>query len=244
MENWFAGNMAQTDNSSGLIANADSLNIDINLLASENNFLLVRVDNNHTEISYEAPPAATNQIGVTVGHTYFEDNDAYRLHWDAGSRYLSFDKMPINTLINAQNQYNQNDPLSNGYIEIDPLYLLTHLDGRDYFLGSELRLYDENDQLVFRASLPSIAFDDELFENQGFNMFAPILNILEADPVASNWLQENFFSNITVDSSLLPVLFIGFDPSCIESDLWSEDFDAPLTAVLSFSDGVPSSEHD
>lgn len=241
MEEWFANNMVQTGNSLGLIENSDSLNIDINLLESENDSLLVHVENYHTETSYEAPPAATNQVGNTAGHTYFEEEDrTYQLHWDADSRFLSFDKMPINTLINTQNQHNQNDPLSNGYIEIDPLYLLTHLDGRDYFLGGELRLYDEHDQLVFRASLPSIAFDDKLFESQGFNMFAPILNILEADPIASNWLQENFFSNITVDSSLLPVLFIGFDPLCIDSDLWNEDFDAPLTALLSFSDGHPS----
>lgn len=122
-------------------------------------------------------------------------------------------------------------------LEIDPLQLITSYDGREYFAGKELRLVDKNGNVLYRASLPNLVFDDRLFESQGFNMFAPILNILEADENNSNWLRD-YLSKTGLDSLLLPELFIGFDPVDNAGNIWKHNFNAAAKTILSFG-GAP-----
>ncbi|NOQ15142.1 MAG: hypothetical protein GQ583_11790 [Methyloprofundus sp.] len=236
LESWFDSNTTQAGNQVTLNISPDNLNIDFALTPQE--FLVLRIDHEHTEISYEAPPVAIRQVEEKVGHLALsDDND--QVYWDASAGVLSFDSLPINTLTTQLNQQYDNDVLNGGYLEIDPLKLLTNADGRDYFLGEELRLVDKNDNIIYRASLPSIVFDDALFADQGFNMFAPILNILEVNLNASDWLQDNHLDKLNFSSLLLPELFIGFDPLNSGDGIWNQDFNAPVTTFLSFS-GVPS----
>ena len=49
---------------------------------------------------------------------------------------------------------------------------------------------------------------------------------------------EDYLSNITIDSLLLPELFIGFNLLNVNGELWQQNFDTPVTSLLSFS-GVP-----
>ncbi|MCF7971683.1 MAG: hypothetical protein K9L22_11040 [Methylococcaceae bacterium] len=236
LENWFDHNMTQNGSQVALNANSDNLNIDLTLILEE--LLFLRIDHAHTEISYEAPPVAIHQVGDQVGYLAMSD-DNNKLHWDAGLGLLSFDSLPINTLSNNFNQQYQDDPLTSAYLEIDPLQRLTDVDGRHYFMGNELRLVDGQGAILYKASLPSIVFDDALYADQGFNLFAPILNILELNAGTSDWLQDNYLNNLDFSSLLLPELFVGFNPLNNGENLWNKDFSAPASAVLSFS-GVPS----
>lgn len=236
LKNWFDSNTTQAGNQVTLNANPDKLNIDI-ALAPQQELFLLRIDDVHTEISYEAPAVATKQTDEKIGHLA-SHGDHNRLHWDKNTGLLSFDRLPINLLTNDLNQQYADDQLSDGYLEIDPLQLAINLDGRKYFVGNEFRLVDNNGDVLYRASLPGIVFDDTLFANQGFNLFAPILNILEAKPDESNWLQD-YLTKVNIASLLLPELFIGFNPANSNDDMWQQSFDAPTTTFLSFS-GVPS----
>jgi hypothetical protein len=214
---------------------AQALNVDIPLL-THNGLVVLGIDNTHTEISYEAPPAAAYQVEDKIGH-FAPDSKSGQVHWDADRKILSFDDLSINTLTNEFNQHYENDPLNGGMLEIDPLQLITSYDGREYFAGKELRLVDKNGNVLYRASLPNLVFDDRLFESQGFNMFAPILNILEADGNNSNWLRD-YLSKTGLDSLLLPELFIGFDPVDNAGNIWKHNFNAAAKTILSFG-GAP-----
>jgi hypothetical protein len=130
-----------------------------------------------------------------------------------------------------------NDPLNGGYLKIDPLQRMTDASGQSYFSGDTVSLLDKSRDVLFTASLPGVVFDDALFTKQGFNLFAPILNILDANSSTSPWLQD-YLSNITIDSLLLPELFIGFNLLNVNGELWQQNFDTPVTSLLSFS-GVP-----
>ena len=163
------------------------------------------------------------------------------MEW-AENGILTFDPIPINLLNDRPtDRFNEkylNDPLNGGFLEIDPLKLLTDTDGRKYFTGDQIRLVDKDKNLLFKASLPSLVFDDGLFGQQGFNLFAPILNILEANTGTSQWLQD-YISKTSIDSLLLSELFIGFNPTGGDVSFWNQDFSAPAKAFLSFS-GIPS----
>ena len=233
-KSWFDSNTTLAGNQLTLNQNAVSLSVDISLPKHETPFFL-GIETFHTEASYEAPPVATNQVDEKIGYLG-SGADSNQLHWDANSGTLSFDRLPINTLTTFFGSQYPDDPLYGGYLEIDPLQLLTQADGRDYFFGKEIRLVDSKGKILFKASLPSIVFDNELFKKNGFNLFAPILNILAADPSASKWLQD-YLSKSNINSLLLPELFIGFDPN--NGDVWSDSFSAPVKTVLSFT-GVQS----
>ncbi|WP_152565146.1 hypothetical protein [Methylobacter sp. BBA5.1] len=235
LRNWFDDNIMHFQNQLMLKEDAQALNVDIPLL-THNGLVVLGIDNTHTEISYEAPPAAAYQVEDKIGH-FAPDSKSGQVHWDADRKILSFDDLSINTLTNEFNQHYENDPLNGGMLEIDPLQLITSYDGREYFAGKELRLVDKNGNVLYRASLPNLVFDDRLFESQGFNMFAPILNILEADGNNSNWLRD-YLSKTGLDSLLLPELFIGFDPVDNAGNIWKHNFNAAAKTILSFG-GAP-----
>ena len=238
IKNWFESNMNQIGNEITLNEASSPLALAIALAPQQEPFFLT-VINTHNELSYEAPAVATNQTGDQIGHLSALDNNniSNQMHWDAGAGILSFDLLPINLLANNLGQSFINDPLNGGYLKIDPLQRMTDASGQSYFSGDTVSLLDKSRDVLFTASLPGVVFDDALFTKQGFNLFAPILNILDANSSTSPWLQD-YLSNITIDSLLLPELFIGFNLLNVNGELWQQNFDTPVTSLLSFS-GVP-----
>lgn len=221
---------------------AGSLTVEIPLLQNlSNNFTILAIENLHEELSIEAPPRATNQVDENAGS--LDDNGA-QLSWDADTGTLTIAPVVIDLLNDrSSNRFNDkfaDDPLNGGFLEIDPLQWVKDADGRKYFTGDQVRLLDKDNNVLFRASLPSLVFEDELFELQGFNLFAPILNILETNTGTSQWLQD-YTSKISIDALLLPELFIGFDPMGMGSgdSFWNKNFSTSARAILSFS-GIPS----
>ena len=238
LKNWFDNNVIQVGDQVSLKPQAQDFNIKIPLIVSEDPLLLT-INNTHTELSYEAPPIAINQIGEKAGHIpSLGENNA--LHWDVATGTLSFDRLAINTLTNALNKEYPDDPLRGGFLEIDPLQLISSDTGHQYFSGKELRLIDNQGAVIYRASLPSLVFDDTLVAKQGFTIFAPILNVLEANPNASIWLQ-NYLAKNNPSSIFLSELFIGFAIKPSVGDIWQKNFDTSVTSVLSFSGVIPDS---
>ncbi|QBQ53958.1 hypothetical protein [Nitrosococcus wardiae] len=237
IENWFNTNIDRDDNQLILKRNPDNLSVSVPLLddfLSPQQNLILNLKNTHIELSYEAPPRAALQVGQSIGHKIVGESEEFQMHWDKTENILYFDRLPIN----ITKKYKK-DPLNGGYIEIDPLIHFASLDGREYFSGTEIRLVDRMGNVLYRASLPTLVFEDEIFQSQGFNMFAPILNISEANLNLSSWLQD-YFKEITFDSMLLPELFLGFDQTKIGSDIWNQNFNTPVSAILSFSGPEPS----
>ncbi len=200
--------------------------------------LTLRITNTHTEISYEAPPRAAPQVAQLAGHAGGENNS---LHWDRQTKTLSLDPLPLNVLDfggdDANPHADGSDPLWGGILEMDDLLYVADSDGRRYFSGNELRLKDAEDNVLLRAVTPTFVFEDSLFPYQGFNLFAPILNMLEPDAESSPWL-ESFLDQVIPDSLYLPELFIGFDHVLLGDGLWKGDFDIAASAFLSFA-GIP-----
>lgn len=238
IQNWFSANTEQTEHQVNLIQNPSSLSVNVYLPVHDTPFWL-GITNTHTEYSAEAPTVATNQVADKIG--YLASDNGNQIHWDASTGLLSFDRLPINTIGSLINQADSTEPLLTGYLEIDPLQFITQLDNKEYYAGKNVRLVDEYGNILYEASLPSIVFDDSLFAKQGFNLFAPILNVLAADTSTSNWL-DNYLSKSQINSLLLPELFIGFNPNIIDNNIWSGNFDAPVSAFLSFTGIAPISE--
>jgi hypothetical protein len=201
-------------------------------------FLVIEIEHIHTEYSIEAPATATNQVEEKAGYDGLDGNNEL-LFWDSNKNELSFSAIPIEILSNGGDtslQKYSNDPLNGGHIEIDPLIYIESDNGIDYFEGNEIRLVDLYGNTLLTASLPTVAFDNKLYEIDGFNLFAPILNILEVNS-GSQWL-EDYLSKGGVDSLLLNELFIGFDTNGIS---WENDFEVPVTAFLSYT-GIQSAQ--
>jgi hypothetical protein len=84
-----------------------------------------------------------------------------------------------------------------------------------------------------------VVFDNSLSSAAGsstdFDLFAPILNIIQQEVTKSPWLQA-FDNRNTWDSPFLPELFVDFDlaPNT-GADLWGSNFDATPKAVVSFA---------
>ncbi|MGR6034652.1 MAG: hypothetical protein ACU4EQ_10580 [Candidatus Nitrosoglobus sp.] len=232
IEDWFNTNVESTPNQLILKDAPDNFSISIPLLdefLNPQQHLALSLQNDHTEFSYEAPPRATIQVGEEIGHALFNSPSESQMHWDKERNLLYFDPLPINGI----GKY-QDDPLNGGYIKIDPLIHFASLDGREYFSGNELKLIDKFGDILYKASLPTLVFEDDLSQLQGFNMFAPILNILEAYPDSSAWLQ-NYFKEINFESALLPELFLGFNQQKLGTNIWKQSFDTGITTMLSFS---------
>lgn len=242
IENWFGDNINVSLNNLTLDPNADVLGINIPLLDLNNDFVILTIENLHTEYSVEAPPSATLQVAEKAGN--FNDDDLVVLHWDSEKDQLIFDPIPIDFLnSNASNQFDEkyrDDSLNGGFLEIDPLTLITEIDGREYFEGNEIRLVDRNNQTIFKASLPSLAFDDGLYDLQEYNLFAPLLNVLEFDTSNSLWLQD-YVGRMQLERLIMPELFIGFDLSSDSNSMWDQNFSTSAKVFLSFS-GVTAND--
>ena len=228
---WLNNNLDITTNQVSLITNPTSLSVTIslnNLSQSINELPNLVVQNLHQEYSIEAPPAAAKQVDQKAGNP--AENGATTLSWNVKKETLKISPIAID----LSGKY-ANDPLNGGFLKIDPLALVSEKNGRRYFSGGTLSLFDKNKARVFEANLPNLVFDESANGLQGFDLFGPILHILEAKTDESRWLYD-YMSKINIDSLLLPELFIGIDPiSTNGSSIWNTSFSTPAKAFLSFS---------
>ena len=203
--------------------------------------ITINFQNAHTELSDEAPPRAVQQVGEKAGYSGTGSSPPALLHCDKENNRLTFERLPINSLADLETdgieQKYSGDPLEGGFLEIDPLVRFMSLDGREYFSGetenSQIRLLDRQEKVLFSATLATLVFEDDV-SDQGFNLFAPILDILEADTSHSPWLQD-YFTRLGAESSIIPELFVGFDiANTASSNPWESSFNRPVRAALSF----------
>lgn len=188
----------------------------------------------HLEYAAEAPPAAAPRLGLQTGSL----GGNTQAVWDAETGLLTVDPMPITLLSEDSTDWLDpsyvDDPLSTGSLKLDPLRLLSVDDGRAFFAGGSFQLLSNRGDVLYRANTPSFVFDERYVDEQGFNLFAPILNQAIGDANDSDWLSA-FARLNTPNSLLLPELFISLDiPGQTDTD-WGSDFIAPIGAVLSFA---------
>lgn len=212
--------------------------------------LTIDVDVTHKEYAIEAPLAPVKRVAEQAGSG---DSDAM-VHWDAGKRQLTFDVLPLNVLLDAWENpitgLGEADPLSGGYLEIDPLTYIGNFDGSGYFDSKgSIRLRTRDGQVAMEAALQGLIYDERLYESEGFNVFGPLLQTTPFIDFNSQWLLA-FYERLNSESLYLPELFIGIEP---ENGLtrevgalnWSEDFSANVHATLSFAGiqpvGLPGS---
>jgi len=193
------------------------------------------VQNIHTEASYEVPPRAVPQTGRIAGFTP-TTADETNIYWDFDKKVLTFDPMPINILTNGEDfpisdNYLQ-DLLLGGTLTIDPLLQFTRYQGREYFSGDSFNLYDRDGNLLFKASLPTLIFEDTLKNYQGYELFGPILNIKLAKTGQSEWL-DKFLQEINFDSDFIPELFV--DLGTVGENLWQQSFATQAKVIISFA---------
>ena len=199
------------------------------------NSVLLSLQNIHTEAAYETPPRAVPQTGEKAG--YAPDAAAStNIHWSSETNTLTFDSASINILTNGdENRFDLPSPedlLLGGSLTIDPFLYFTTYDNREYFSGNAFKLYDRNGNLLLQASLPTLVYENTLATYQGYDLFAPILNIQQAALGQSQWL-DTFLSEIGVDSDFIPELFV--DLGSIEENPWQQSFDTKGKVILSFA---------
>ncbi len=194
----------------------------------------------HTEQSYEAPPRAVIQVEESAGHRASGAAGDPQVHWDPSSGLLTFDPIPLDMLRGGRDWTFDADELADsllgGFLEIDPLAHLGTLEGRRYFSGGDLRLFDGDHHLVLTAHTPTVVLDGSLHAAQGFNGFAPILMTELGEQSDSRWLAE-FLSRVSIDSLYLPELFLGFGTGVLEAI--DTPVSMPVSALLSFAGPVP-----
>jgi hypothetical protein len=227
----------------GITAASDTLTVSLPLsvltpqLAADAPFSWLTLTHYHEELAYAAPALAIAQVAEQAGHYQANDNSP-ALHWDSEDSLLRIDPLPLDALsggaIDAISSRYAQDTLIGGFLEIDPLHLSQTIGEQHYFFGEELRLIDNTGSILLRAKLPSVLFDNQLFANQGFNLFAPVLNVTSIETGRSDWL-DAFSQHLSLDSDLLPELFLGFDLSTQALDVWTRSFSAPVNGVLSFA---------
>ncbi len=238
IRDWLADSLDWGPGMLTLDPDAESLAVSIPLLKGFDELALA-IFSTHNELSYEAPPSAVIQVEEAAGRRVTGNGSDPQIHWDNPSGTLSFDRIPIDllnsgdTLGGSRRDYLA-DPLLDGFLEIDPLVHIGTFDGREYFSGGDLRLFDGAQNLALTASVPTLVFEDGLYARQGFNGFAPLLTFEQNSINTSPWLAD-FLEHVTVDSLYLPELFVGVDTI----QFGEKNFSAPVSAFLSFA-GPPA----
>ena len=193
----------------------------------------------HVEYAAEAPPAAAPRTGPQAGSA----GQSGRAVWNAATGLLSIDPLSLDILSAGAGATTDpvyaDDPLSGGFLVLDPLRVLGAAGGRTYFAGGTLRLLSSDGDVLYWANTPGLVFDEALVDAQGFTLFAPLLNSAVADAAGSAWLAD-FIAMQGPSSPLLPELFLALDMPAGQSG-WNTDFMASVTAVLSFA-GAASPE--
>jgi len=163
-------------------------------------------------------------------------------HWDADRQRLSFDRLPLNLLLDAQGSSIEDadnaDPLSNAYLEIDPLVYTGDFDGEGHFIGTgKVRLISRDGETLFEAAISGLAYDERLYALEGFNLFGPLLGPAPLTGSESKWLLA-FYERMNGQTFYLPELFIDIGlPAEGKSpgSRWRSDFSSPASASLSFA---------
>ena len=196
------------------------------------------VDVSHLEYSSETPIAAVERVAEQVGSAGVSS----KVNWDAASQSLTFEPLLIDVLSDDNRLVVQDellhDPLAGGFLEIDPLVFAGVIDGNRYFRGNQIRLVDTEGRTLMWADMPIALFDNTLFDLQGFNFFAPLMQTnvnWQFDSIWLDWLGDK----LTANELFAPELFLGFDlPWTDDGELWNTNFEVAPRAVLSFP-GVP-----
>ena len=243
IRDWFATQFNAAAGRLLLQPDAESLRVAVPLLdAFDREFapLGLILFSSHTEQSYEAPPRAVIQVEESAGYRASGAPGDPQVHWDPSSGLLAFDPIPLDILRGRRDWTFDADELADsllgGFLEIDPLAHLGTLEGRRYFSGGDLRLFDGDHHLVLTAHTPTVVLDGSLRPAQGFNGFAPILMTEPGGQSDSRWLAE-FLSRVSIDSLYLPELFLGFDTGMLEAV--DTPVSMPVSALLSFAGPVP-----
>lgn len=187
------------------------------------------------EYSIEAPAVAVRPVAQRTGAI---DSGAM-VRWDAAGKRLTFDPIPIE-ILSADGQSKlaaqfRHDPLAGAHIQIDPLLYAGSLDGRDYFLGNEVRLLAGNGEVLFQGALPTVVYDDSLYAESGFNLFSPLLSMTWQEGDGSSWMDQ-FVSRMDAQDLFMPELFIGLELPDSPIENWlSNDFEASADVLLSFA---------
>ncbi len=187
------------------------------------------------EYSIEAPAVAVRPVAERTGAI---DSGAM-VRWDAAGKRLTFDPIPIEILsTDGQSKLAaqfRHDPLAGAHIEIDPLLYAGSLNGRNYFLGNEVRLLAGNGAVLFQGAIPTVVYDDSLYSESGFNLFSPLLSMAWQEGDGSSWMDQ-FVSRMDAQDLFMPELFIGFElPDSPIEDWLSNDFEASADVLLSFA---------
>ncbi len=240
---WILGNFAQAGSLLWLGDDAPSVTAAVpltNTFVQSGEPLALSISTEQLAIAAEAPPRAAQRTAAAAGLPAGQPATAWAT-WDPAQQRLAFQPIPIRGLWRddgfAADPAYANDPLRGGFIELDPFIRIWDGDAYDLFWTGELRLLGGDGEIVLRLDLSGAAFEDGLFEAQGFNLFAPILSVTDIEPTASPWLTDYLVdSRLLVD--LLPELFIGLDLSGLE-DPWAQPFAVPAWGVLSFAGPRP-----
>jgi hypothetical protein len=204
-------------------------------LPKTENPITLRIVDTRTEVSIAAAPRASIPVLTGVGSSFAsERDDTPRMHWNPDTGVLSFDPLPINWSGGVLPGKADDALLSGGKIEIGDFRYIGESDGRRYFAGGTITLTDSQGRSMFSASLPALVLEDSLFQFQGFNLFAPILNILDVKTNSSQWI-DGFMDLLALDAPYLPELFLGVDDLALTDQSWLEGFSAPVNGMLSFA---------
>lgn len=231
VSDWLIGNTVWQGNQMVLSPQAQSMQLSVPLLKSADGISIKNVD---VGVSYEASPRATIQQGLEAGYIPSATGSQSQIHWNSSTGQLTFDRLPLDVLSTGWT----GDALFSGFLEIDPLTFLGNTNGLDYFSGGDIRLVSQSGDVLFTAQVPTFVFEDSLISLQGFDLFAPILNISGIQSDLSAWLKD-YVNKLTPDSTLLPELYMGFSLPDPGSNIWANSFNEPVTAILSFAGTVP-----
>lgn len=187
------------------------------------------------EYSIEAPAVAVRPVAERAGAV----GSGAKARWDATGKRLTFDSIPIEILSSDGQSMMadrfRHDALAGAHIEIDPLLYAGNLNGRDYFLGNEVRLIADDGAILFQGAVPTVVYDDSLYSETGFNLFSPLLSPTWQQGDGSSWLDQ-FATRMDAEDLFMPELFIGFDlPDSPIGDWLSNDFEVSADAMLSFA---------
>lgn len=250
-DTWFQVNARQRDNRYALNPGAGALSVNAPLggeLLKGRGQLSVKLENRNYEFSFELPPLANGKAKEGAGHEPPQPgpggvNPTPNMHWNAATETLTFDDVPVNTLVRDHGEgidpRYAGDPMLGAFLHVDPLVFAFDVDGQRYFAGGHVTIGDGVTQF-FSARLPALVLDESLYESQGINMFAPLTDILINLDMGSLWAQD-YFDRMLFDGALAPEFFVSLANRLMlpgGADPFADSFDLFAGVDVSFSTTV------
>lgn len=205
--------------------------------------LPLTIENRNYAFSFEAPPVANGKDKERAGHQPGSGRApvAPNMHWNAATQTLSFDDVPINTLLrddgNGIDARYAADPILGAVLHVDPLVHAFDVDGRRYFAGGRVTISDGVTDF-FSALLPALILDESLFDREGVNLFAPMRDAEIDLGAGSLWLQD-YFDRMVGGEPLLPNLFVSLGSRIGgAADPFATSFDSVAGLDIGFSTPV------